>query len=90
MKEAFTLQPLTITIQILRYEKFYAIYLKSNKHNFLILPYFACHTPQFKMLMPFFERRLNRAKLTFLKIQDLLFTVVMVISIFVFQISNND
>ena len=38
------------------------------KHTeFLILLYFACHIPQFKMLiMPFFERRLDRAKLTFL------------------------
>ena len=50
-KGAFTSPALTITVQILRYEKFYAIYLKSNIPNFLILVYSASHIPQFKMLI---------------------------------------
>ena len=36
---------------MLRYEKFNAIYQKSNIQNFLFLLYFACHILQFKMLI---------------------------------------
>ena len=43
------LRPLTIAVQILRYGKFYAIYLKS-----VVLLYFAYHIAQVKMpIMPF-------------------------------------
>ena len=49
IKEVFTIRPLTINVQILSYEKFYAIYLKSNI-QLLIFLYLARHVPQFKIL----------------------------------------
>ena len=45
---------LTNALQISRLKKVFANDLKSNIQNILILLYFACHIPQFKMLiMPF-------------------------------------
>ena len=42
-------------MQKLRLKMFFAIYFKTNIQNFVVLVYFVCHTPQFKMLVFAFQ-----------------------------------
>ena len=51
IKALFIFRSIYYYYQKTKVENVFAVYFKTNIHNFFVLAYFVCHAPQFKMLV---------------------------------------